>query len=201
MKKRLLIIGLALVMAMTALMPAPVLAAPGQPGYAAKPFKADGIAAVNIKGNIIDYETLGKNFIVIKRVGEGIGGQIISSPDWPEFDQAVFQITENATTVLNLPNSKFSSEATGTILVWKSGVLCMTGKYEALMHGDFDPASATFFTKVVDYGQIRLEGITETIFDGVTVKGTVSATLIPTEIASGVWTLAGPISIQGTHTN
>ena len=198
MKKRLLIIGLVLVMVMTALMSSPVMAAAAQPAKNTA-FKAEGSAYVNIAGTVGTPKPLGKNLVVIKRSGEGIGGQMISCPNWTDFAGTQFQIIEDATTTLNMQTGKFNSIATGTVTVVNSaGTPVMTGNYGAIMHGEFTGSelSQLMFSYVIDYGLVELKGIPGTAFAGVTAKGVVYANLVFTP-AYG--TLAGPITITGTH--
>ena len=201
MKKRLLIIGLVLALAMTAIMPAPVMAAAARP-VKSTAFKAEGSAAVNIAGTIGAPKLLGKNLILIKRTGEGIGGQIMSCPEWTEFAGTQFQIIEDATTTLNMETGKFNSIATGIVTVFKNGAPVMTGKYGALMHGEFTGSdlSSLIFSYVIDYGLVELKGVPGTAFAGAEAKGVVYANLTLTPIPFPPYaTLAGPITIKGTR--
>jgi hypothetical protein len=201
MKKRLLIIGLVLALAMTAIMPAPVMAAAALP-VKNTAFKAEGSAAVNAEGTPGAPKQLTENLVLIKRTGEGIWGQIMSCPEWTEFAGTQFQITENATTTLNMDTGKFNSIASGTVTIFKRDaselplIPVMTGKYGAFMHGEFtvNNLSQLVFSYVIDYGLVELKGITGTAFDGAEAKGVVYANLTPN---SG--TLYGPITIKGTR--
>lgn len=200
MKKRLLIFGLVFAMLMTALMPAPVMAA-SEKSNARGPFKADGQAFVAAAGTIIDQKKLGKNITVIKKVGEVIAGQIASCPEWTEFTGTSFQIVENCTTTLNMQNNKLNSIAIGTVTVMQGTTPVMTGKYGAVMHGDFtgNDIAQLVFNEVIDLGTIELKGIPGTAFAGADVKGTVYANLALTQVAPGVYTLVGPLTIKGTR--
>lgn len=197
MKKRLLIISLAVALVMTAIMPAPVMAAVALPAKNTV-FKAEGSAYVNIAGTVGTPKPLGKNMVVIKRTGEGIGGQIMSCPEWTELAGAQFQIIEDAATTLNMETGKFNSIASGTVTVSKNNAPVMTGNYGAVMHGEFtgNDLSQLMFSYVIDYGLVELKGVHGTAFDGAEAKGVVYANLtyIP-----DYGTLVGPITIKGTH--
>jgi len=165
-------------------------------------FEAKGSAVVNNAGTVGAPESLEGNIVVIKRTGEGIGGQILSCPVWPEFAGTKFQIIEDATTTLNMQSHKFDSVATGTITVLRLDVPVMSGKYEAVMHGEFTGAdlSHLVFSYVNDDGLFELKGIPGSAFDGIESKGAVFATLKLTQIPVPPYaTLAGPITIKGTR--
>ncbi len=193
MKKRLLVFGLVLALAMSAIMPAPVFAADEE----RTEFAAAGMAYVTDAGTIMSYGFDNKNQYRYFKEGETIQGQIIES-DWADFIGAEFEIVEDCDTQMDYKTGKLMSTADGEITVAAADGSVFVGRiYNAVMHGDFTAIDAeTIIFNNVDYhGQIELEGVSGNL-EGTAVRGTVSATF---EFVEEMGTLVGEVSIKGTY--
>ena len=194
MKKRFLFITLVLVLLLTAILPAGVMASDKDRDR--DKFTAEAMVYISAAGTTTITGQRGP-LVFTQTTGEQLTGLVSSSPDWEDLTGSGFTmdvVTNNA--ILNYNTLTLTGISTGTIsLLGADGTSAMTGIFRAIIRGKFmlDEQGNPLFYEVNDLATFKLEGVSG-VFDEVEAKGIASVQLTPTPDGQ---TLAGMMTMEG----
>lgn len=201
MKKRILIGVVALVLLLTLVFPAQLMAKSDN-SCKVSLFQATAEIAV-IDPGIITVTGQYNNIVRDHQVGEIIAGTITKSDKWAELNNATIQMIHNADSIYSLKYGTFTAMASGTITLYLVSGEVLSGTYTANVSGTFTGSTyeTISYTNVVDTAVFTLKDGKKTV-----VTGTGLAYLIPIEVPNPysndpptLTTMGGIMTLAGVH--
>lgn len=190
MKRRcLLLASVALVVVMALLVPGAALADDGAKGNKVE-FVASGLVYIG------PYESESKGPVEFVR-NEPVDSLLpLSSSSWDDVDGGWLTSLHDGSIVIK-PDGTFKGHLRGTFIVYAEDGSQLTGKMTGKVSGF--GSLETPGTYIQDSGRWRSTKGSTGAFEGVDAKGTWSVYMEPMEVAPGVWTYVGLLTLEGSY--